>query len=183
MFTQPNPHLIISTIGYIFEASKSDVFQRVHFHCLHFHIVALRPTKKELFLFFSCLFVFSLSHLFPSSTYFFPRTRGPVSVAAGSFTTTSNACPAPSGHPLSDPSSTDLAFPDFIEVPEHLPSVASPSLPPSRKVLSNFKTNPLFYAEYNGIEFWVAPILVCKHPKKTVGLGDSISSAGVAYAL
>ena len=59
----------------------------------------------------------------------------------------------------------------------------NPGLPGSRTVPANFGKEPFFYAEYNGVEFWVAPILVCKQPRKTVGLGDSISSAGVAYAL
>jgi len=35
--------------------------------------------------------------------------------------------------------------------------------------------------EKKGISFAIAPVLVCKQPKKTVGLGDAISAAGLFY--
>mmetsp|Transcript_1236 Transcript_1236/g.4434 ORF Transcript_1236/g.4434 Transcript_1236/m.4434 type:complete len:489 (-) Transcript_1236:121-1587(-) len=38
-----------------------------------------------------------------------------------------------------------------------------------------------FSSPVSGLEFRVAPVLVCKAPARTVGLGDSISSTGLAY--
>uniref|UniRef100_A0A6B2L6Q5 ADP-dependent glucokinase n=1 Tax=Arcella intermedia TaxID=1963864 RepID=A0A6B2L6Q5_9EUKA len=35
--------------------------------------------------------------------------------------------------------------------------------------------------EEQGIEFYLSPVLVCKSPKKTVGLGDAISATGLLY--
>ncbi|XP_074649932.1 ADP-dependent glucokinase-like [Tubulanus polymorphus] len=43
-------------------------------------------------------------------------------------------------------------------------------------------TNPV-YSWTNGIyEFVFSPVLVCKHPIKTVGLGDAISATGLLYS-
>lgn len=38
-----------------------------------------------------------------------------------------------------------------------------------------------FSSPVSGLEFRIAPVLVCTSPTRTVGLGDSISAAGLAY--
>jgi len=40
---------------------------------------------------------------------------------------------------------------------------------------------PLQQWNTTGVEFYLAPVLVCKTPSKTVGLGDAISSMGLLY--
>jgi len=162
-FTSPDPKLIIATIAYIFEASNSPIFQRVHFHCLQYHIVALRQTPKE-------------SNLWP-------RSRAAASVCAGSLITTINAG-FDGRDDLFDVKETDLLLSDPIEVP------VSISVPNDRSCLENTHKltleksgPPLYFVSYSSVEFWIAPVLVCKRPKKTVGLGDAISSTGLAYSL
>jgi ADP-dependent glucokinase len=44
-------------------------------------------------------------------------------------------------------------------------------------------TNPIIKFERNSIKFYITPVLVCKMPLKTVGLGDAISSTGLFYSL
>ena len=51
---------------------------------------------------------------------------------------------------------------------------------------NNFLTlnssNPIIKFTRNSIDFYITPVLVCKKPLKTVGLGDAISSTGLFYA-
>jgi ADP-dependent glucokinase len=42
--------------------------------------------------------------------------------------------------------------------------------------------NPVSSFNHNGIDFALSPVLVCKEPIKTVGLGDSISATGLLYS-
>lgn len=49
-----------------------------------------------------------------------------------------------------------------------------------------FKLNashPVIEFSRGSIDFFLTPVLVCKNPKKTVGLGDSISSVGLVFSL
>jgi len=78
---------------------------------------------------------------------------------------------------------TDLFVPDVIDVPVALPTPTRPHSPATRKISLDVRGTPTFYVNYAEAEFWISPILVCKFPKKTVGLGDSISAAGLAYSL
>mmetsp|Transcript_31673 Transcript_31673/g.43454 ORF Transcript_31673/g.43454 Transcript_31673/m.43454 type:complete len:201 (+) Transcript_31673:956-1558(+) len=163
-FTSPSPHLILSTIGYIFHATDSTTFQRVHFHCLHYHIVA---------------------HYSGNSKLLFPRDRAAASAVIGSYTATTNACAIydQQNNLILSPEATRLFLTDTILVPSQLPSPSNPGLPSARPLSTDFSKVPYFHAEYDEFEFWIAPVMVCNSPKKTVGLGDSVSSAGVAYAL
>jgi ADP-dependent glucokinase len=48
-----------------------------------------------------------------------------------------------------------------------------------------FKLNashPVIEFSRSSIDFFLTPVLVCKNPKKTVGLGDSISSVGLVFS-
>lgn len=44
------------------------------------------------------------------------------------------------------------------------------------------KTNPFVELKRKNIRFYLTPVLVCKNPLKTVGLGDAISSTGLIYS-
>lgn len=41
---------------------------------------------------------------------------------------------------------------------------------------------PVIELKRGSIKFQMTPVLVCKNPKRTVGLGDSISSVGLVYS-
>jgi ADP-dependent glucokinase len=43
-------------------------------------------------------------------------------------------------------------------------------------------TNPVMHFKRKNINFFLTPVLVCKKPIKTVGLGDAISSYGLLYS-
>jgi ADP-dependent glucokinase len=43
-------------------------------------------------------------------------------------------------------------------------------------------SNPVIQFRRANIKFYVTPVLVCKKPTKTVGLGDAISSTGLLYS-
>jgi len=42
-------------------------------------------------------------------------------------------------------------------------------------------SDPVLYHLENNVEYYIVPVLVCKSPSKTVGLGDAISSSGLIY--
>lgn len=51
-----------------------------------------------------------------------------------------------------------------------------------RNLVKRDKANPVISWEHNGAEFHFSVVLVCKHPKRTVGLGDCISATGLQYS-
>ena len=42
--------------------------------------------------------------------------------------------------------------------------------------------NPVFNFTYQGYNFDISPVLICKKPLKTVGLGDAISASGLVFS-
>ena len=42
--------------------------------------------------------------------------------------------------------------------------------------------NPVVTFKHKDIEFSLSPVLVCRNPLKTVGLGDAISSTGLIHS-
>ncbi|KAK3586668.1 hypothetical protein CHS0354_001280 [Potamilus streckersoni] len=42
--------------------------------------------------------------------------------------------------------------------------------------------HPVIFWDYEGYHFVFSPVLVCKDPQKTVGLGDAISATGLMYS-
>ena len=42
--------------------------------------------------------------------------------------------------------------------------------------------NPVMHFASGGYQFAFSPVLVCKKPLKTVGLGDAISATGLIYS-
>ena len=41
--------------------------------------------------------------------------------------------------------------------------------------------NPISVVPNDNINLYISPVLVCKHPIRTVGLGDAISASGLLY--
>jgi ADP-dependent glucokinase len=41
--------------------------------------------------------------------------------------------------------------------------------------------SPISVVSYDNIKLYISPVLVCKRPLKTVGLGDAISASGLLY--
>lgn len=50
-----------------------------------------------------------------------------------------------------------------------------------RKDVTLDPKHPIHEWRSGDFECALAPVLVCKHPQKTVGLGDSISATGLLY--
>lgn len=44
-------------------------------------------------------------------------------------------------------------------------------------------SNPIIKFERNSIYYYITPVLVCRKPLKTVGLGDAISSTSLFYSI
>jgi len=91
--------------------------------------------------------------------------KASASVAASSIEATNQAC-------------------GFDNVELHLPlefKVDYRYTPGSTKTIRINKSSPVSKWQDVGIEFHVAPVLVCQNPSKTVGLGDSISTIGFLY--
>ncbi|XP_070542178.1 ADP-dependent glucokinase-like [Ptychodera flava] len=59
-------------------------------------------------------------------------------------------------------------------------SVNSPPL--RREIIMYDPMNPITTWQRDGMEFYFGPVLVCKVPGRTVGLGDSISAMGLSYS-
>jgi len=106
---------------------------RVHFHCLHFHLVVQRKASMW--------------------------EKGTVSVAMGSLATTEQAC---------NFEDVDLLLPPVVDVAKN------------RNVTVSAE-NPVTIWRDGTLEFYLAPVLVCRKPTKTVGLGDTISAIGLVY--
>jgi ADP-dependent glucokinase len=83
--------------------------------------------------------------------------NGGRSVASGSLAASLQACGG-----VINPSTVDLLY--DMKTNDHTP------IPPS---------HPTIHWEEAGLQFHLAPVLVCKKPQKTVGLGDAISAIGL----
>ena len=129
-------------------------FSRIHFHCLMFHIIAELDTKNW------------------SNTI--------SSLVSGSKIAAKQAC----GFDFNDESS-EQELENLIEFR------MAHSLDDQKNIL--FKIDENKYAKFNlsmpviefhrgNIKFSFTPVLVCKQPTKTVGLGDAISSSGLIYS-
>eukprot|EP01097_Dermamoeba_algensis_P008351 TRINITY_DN5539_c0_g1_i2.p1 TRINITY_DN5539_c0_g1~~TRINITY_DN5539_c0_g1_i2.p1 ORF type:complete len:498 (-),score=120.56 TRINITY_DN5539_c0_g1_i2:150-1487(-) len=126
---------------------------RMHFHSLHFHLIAQR--KKNLF----------------PKAFKWSEERARVSVAAASLASGMKACDFPnlqSGKANLEFSKVHLLFPErFV--------VWGKELVLGDSSVISFETEQLI--------FFLSPVLVCHSPTKTVGLGDTISSTGLVFSV
>jgi ADP-dependent glucokinase len=89
-----------------------------------------------------------------------------ASVSKGSWTAFSQAC------------DTEIASSDKAEI--RIPSEFNVSLLSPNTVQFD-SDNPISVVPNDNIKLYISPVLVCKRPLKTVGLGDAISASGLLY--
>lgn len=83
---------------------------------------------------------------------------------------------------------TRLAGRQACDVDQLSPEITDLKIPSKFKLFSEDKerlfdsTKPVLSWDREEFHFAFSPVLVCKHPEKTVGLGDSISSTGLLYS-
>lgn len=151
----PAPRAVAAAVRYVLERYPN--VGRVHFHSLAFHVLAERRTGK--------------AHVW---------RKGGAAAAAAATTATLRACDA--AEPDLHGNDLDLILPALAF------SVADPAVTPSadaaepRVTISEAEPVARWsWASSSGdVAFKLAPVLVCKEPKATVGLGDAISASGLA---
>lgn len=135
---------------------------RVHFHCLSYHIIAERDvTGREKW-----------------STEMWRAT------AQGSTAATNNAC-GPSSLPAQFSilnALKSLVKPEFFDEPD-LELLFDQPCPDGEQHNGVCQWSAPTLSEEPPLSFSLAPVLVCAHPRNTVGLGDAISSTGLAFSL
>jgi len=90
--------------------------------------------------------------------YIWNLEKAKIGVAAGSFAASVQACSA-------DVTQMDLLFPATFDINQ-----------------STLNIDSTVNWNFSGINYFLSPVLVCKKPTKTVGLGDTISSIGLLYS-
>jgi len=137
-FKAPKVSTVADAIKHLFSLALSHshsasprALTRVHFHCLHFHLIA----QKQ-------------------GSIWEPGTQ---SVAQGSLACSHQAC---------EHKGVDVVLSPEIEISQN-----------------TFKTfdydHPVTTWSSEGLDFYLAPVLVCRVPTRTVGLGDAISGVGL----
>ena len=132
---------------------------RLHYHSLQFHMIAQTGSRWA---------------------------SGASAVAAGAVVTTFQACNVTHESQLH---SNDLDLPAPLRI-----DVTQPSQPLVKLSLDNIVkvrvkspvaqwSWPLAEGKQTAVTFSYAPVLICKSPKGTVGLGDAISASGLAAHL
>ena len=95
-----------------------------------------------------------------------------ASVARGSIRATMQAC---------DVSSERELHGDDLDLPQGLAiNVGSHNIPNRLEIT---REESVLRYDINGVTFFYAPVLVCKEPKVTVGLGDAISASALSAHL
>ena len=145
---------------------------RVHFHSLAFHLIAEYRSGEE---------GGGGGDPFDSGATLHANwkragaTAGAVRAAAkGSATATLQACDASGAAALGD-DDLDLLAPLSFHVQGERPG--------TKQAVQATVEVPVAQWRDGVSTFYYAPVLVCQVPKQTVGLGDAISSSGIAYAL
>lgn len=119
--------------------SAASRLSRVHFHCLTFHVLAMKPAAWS---------------------------NGAAAVAAGARIATTQACDSERVHHESV----------VLQVPRRL------QLSRTMQPVDFNPSEPVIHWSEDGLDFAFSPVLVCKQPLKTVGLGDAISATGLLYS-
>ena len=101
----------------------------------------------------------------------------PGSVAAGSVAATLRACDA---QDEADLHGNDLDVLASLSVDVTAPGAASDA-PKSHVRIT--ESAPVATFTWGDVTVAVAPVLVCRQPRQTVGLGDAVSSTGLAGAV
>lgn len=127
---------------------------RIHFHCLMFHIIAEIDSSNW------------------SNTV--------ASLMSGSKIAAKQAC----GFEFNDHKNEELleSLLEFRITHEYDDQKNIVFKVDQNKSLKFNTSDPVIEFKRNAIKFYFTPVLVCKTPLKTVGLGDAISSNGILFA-
>eukprot|EP01132_Coremiostelium_polycephalum_P008378 gene8378-10292_t len=153
-FRDPDVNTVVTAINHLFDLiTHKRQLTRIHFHCLSFHLIAVRVVDQH-----------SITGI---STQWWNTKSTSRSLAASSLEASERACGS---------KDLELKLPlqfkvDYLYTPG---STIDIKINPS---------HPVHHWQDNGLEFHIAPVLVCKRVEKTVGLGDSISSVSLIYQL
>ena len=69
-----------------------------------------------------------------------------------------------------------------IRIPSHF-YVSHDDLALSKQIVRFSQSSPVVQWQRGGVRYYLSPVLVCKRPLRTVGLGDAISSTGLMYSM
>ena len=94
---------------------------------------------------------------------------GKQAVGAGSLATSQQAC--------------DNETLDIEQIELHLPFKIEKGSDPDSTEQTIDPTDPVIEFKEGNFEIIVSPVLVCKNPVRTVGLGDAISTMALVYQL
>ncbi len=155
--SNPDPSDVFDAISFVFARYQPEgrALSRVHFHALGFHVIAIRTEMK-------------VDAAGSATLRQWRASEG--AVAAGSVAATLSGCAASVGSLHGN----DLDLKRAAFVAEGEARKVSAESPVLRHSLD---------ADGTHVDFYLAPVLVCKHPKGTVGLGDIISATGLAHQL
>eukprot|EP00026_Physarum_polycephalum_P008463 Phypoly_transcript_08549.p1 GENE.Phypoly_transcript_08549~~Phypoly_transcript_08549.p1 ORF type:complete len:475 (+),score=54.57 Phypoly_transcript_08549:67-1491(+) len=137
-FKSPQVSTVVSAIKHLFaladahaHAGSPRTLTRVHFHCLHFHLIVQRQ-----------------------GSMWEPGTQ---SVAQGALACSEQAC---------NHNGVDVLLSPQFEISQN-------------KFLTLDFDHPVTTWSFGELDFYLAPVLVCRVPTRTVGLGDAISGVGL----
>jgi len=162
-FTAPSVHTVSKAVQLVFQVlSHKDpqkrLLSRIHFHYLTYHVVAERQINPA------------------SSEKWLRWGTGFNSVLGGSLGGAARAC----GDGMWDVDPADVE-PRLVPETLHIQDTHATEM---REVsISANPDQPITTWQEGEFIFHLAPVLVCKGPIRTVGLGDVISSTGLLYAL
>jgi len=147
LFVAPDVDIVVKAVDFVLNythkkttAGKQRLLGRIHFHFLHYHLVANHKCKDKLICW----------------------KNGRASVAAGSLVSTRQAC------------DNDRVQLDKVAIRLKGQTLADDVHVDPTTVFTEWTSD---HARY-----YLAPVLVCNNPTKTVGLGDAISSMGLLHA-
>lgn len=166
----PDLSKIVDIIEWIFDTfgqvSMADSkLTRIHFHCLPFHLIAEIDLPNE-----------------PNAKKTRSRwSNTKSSLLGGSKIASKQACNVDF-----DDESQNQLLASMLELRlkhEYDPADGQVLLNMGEnKMLKLNSSDPVIEFRQRNVKFYLTPILACKKPLKTVGLGDAISSNGLLYA-
>lgn len=162
---QPELYKVVDITQWLlntFGASETNgkKLSRVHFHSLTFHLIA---------------------EIIDDKTNESVWSNTVASLLGGAKVASKQAC----GFDFSDESDLDERLPNAVELkmPYKMTSSNMMFKVSENDVYMPFNSSTPYLEFSRGrVRFYFTPVLVCKQPTKTVGLGDAISSTGLYYA-
>jgi ADP-dependent glucokinase len=169
-FKDPSLSVSLAALGNLFiriPFTAGHSLSRIHFHCLKYHIVARRLPPPP-----------TPSTRYKSDNFFF-WDDAKISAAAGALTATLNACNYRNVS-VARANETEFLLVTSLSPVDYCAVKKDDDL--ASKVFYTGK-QPFIHLDdkRNQLAFWIVPLVSCKRPSKTVGLGDAISASGLLY--